>query len=52
MREAHIKRKTAETEINLAINLDRREPINIDTGIGFLDHMLHLFAFHASVYSF
>ncbi len=45
-REYEIKRKTAETDIALKINLDGRGESKIDTGVGFLDHMLTLFARH------
>ncbi|MBR5241987.1 MAG: imidazoleglycerol-phosphate dehydratase HisB [Clostridia bacterium] len=45
MRFAKIDRKTAETDINLALNLDGGE-CKIDTGCGFLNHMLTLFAKH------
>ncbi|MGM9667930.1 MAG: imidazoleglycerol-phosphate dehydratase HisB [Eubacteriales bacterium] len=46
MRKAEIKRKTNETDIYAEINLDGRGVGKIDTGIGFLDHMLTLFARH------
>ena len=46
MRKAEIKRKTNETDIYAGINLDGRGVGKIDTGIGFLDHMLALFARH------
>ena len=46
MRNAEIARKTAETDIRLALNLDGRGEGSIDTGCGFLDHMLTLFARH------
>ena len=46
MRFAKIDRKTAETDISLALNLDGGE-CKIDTGCGFLNHMLTLFAKHA-----
>ena len=46
MRVAEIKRKTAETDINLKLNLDGMGESNINTGCGFLDHMLTLFAKH------
>lgn len=48
MRKYSIERKTYETEIELEINLDGKGLAEIDTGIGFLDHMLTLFAFHGS----
>lgn len=46
MRTAEIKRKTAETDISLTLNLDGRGDSEIDTGCGFLNHMLTLFARH------
>lgn len=46
MRKAEIKRKTNETDIYAEINLDGRGEGKIHTGIGFLDHMLTLFARH------
>jgi len=46
MREAEIIRKTAETEITLRLNLDGSGKSDIATGVGFLDHMLTLFAKH------
>lgn len=46
MRKAEIKRKTNETEIVAAIDLDGRGEGTIDTGVGFLDHMLTLFSRH------
>lgn len=46
MRISEIKRKTAETDIVLSLNLDGTGVSNIDTGCGFLDHMLTLFASH------
>lgn len=45
-RGAHIERRTAETEIILDLNLDGRGEYEVSTGIGFLDHMLSLFARH------
>lgn len=45
-RFAEIKRKTAETDINLSLCLDGSGAQEIDTGVGFLDHMLVLFARH------
>ena len=46
MRTSQISRKTAETDISLALNLDGEGTSQIDTGCGFLDHMLTLFARH------
>ena len=46
MRTAEISRKTAETDIMLTLNLDGRGESRIKTGVGFLDHMLTLFAAH------
>ena len=46
MRLAEIKRETAETEIYLEINIDGKGECRINTGCGFLDHMLTLFSRH------
>ncbi len=46
MREASIKRQTAETKIELKLNLDGSGESCVQTGVGFLDHMLTLFARH------
>lgn len=46
MRTFDISRKTAETDIFLSLNLDGTGKSSIDTGCGFLDHMLTLFAAH------
>ena len=46
MRKGEITRNTAETEIKLSLNLDGTGKSNINTGVGFLDHMLELFARH------
>ncbi|MCR4594238.1 MAG: imidazoleglycerol-phosphate dehydratase HisB [Clostridiales bacterium] len=46
MRIAEIKRKTAETDIYIKLNLDGNGKSEIDSGAGFLDHMLTLFASH------
>ena len=46
MRTSELKRTTAETDISLALNLDGTGRSEIETGCGFLDHMLTLFAKH------
>ena len=45
-RTASVQRKTAETDINLSLNLDGTGKSEIQTGVGFLDHMLTLLAKH------
>ena len=47
MRSAEIRRATAETNIELRLNLDGTGAGRIATGVGFMDHMLTLFAKHA-----
>ncbi|MDY0395742.1 imidazoleglycerol-phosphate dehydratase HisB [Virgibacillus halophilus] len=47
MRSEQISRKTAETKIDLQLSIDGTGKTEIDTGIGFLDHMLLLMAKHA-----
>lgn len=49
MRKASIERNTKETKISLEVDLDGTGQANIDTGIGFLDHMLTLLAFHSNI---
>ena len=46
MRVSEISRNTAETKIQLKLNLDGTGKADIDTGVGFLNHMLTLFAAH------
>lgn len=46
MRTANIKRDTRETQIQLTLNLDGTGRSGVSTGVGFLDHMLELFARH------
>ena len=46
MRTAQITRRTAETDIMLTLNLDGTGKSTVKTGVGFLDHMLTLFAAH------
>lgn len=48
MRKSEIARKTGETEITLQLNLDGTGQYQIQTGVGFLDHMLTGFARHGS----
>ncbi|KQP07772.1 imidazoleglycerol-phosphate dehydratase [Methylobacterium sp. Leaf99] len=47
MRAASIDRRTAETDVHVAVNLDGTGRATIATGVGFLDHMLELMARHA-----
>lgn len=47
MRSTTVERNTAETQIYLALNLDGAGQSDIVTGVGFLDHMLTLFAKHS-----
>jgi imidazoleglycerol-phosphate dehydratase len=46
-RTAQLHRKTAETDIRLALNLDGAGQADVATGVGFLDHMLTLLARHS-----
>lgn len=46
-RTAEILRTTRETDIRLELDLDAPRPSQLSTGVGFLDHMLELFAKHA-----
>lgn len=49
MRTAKKRRTTKESDIFVQINLDGNNTTEISTGIGFFDHMLELFAFHAGI---
>jgi len=49
MRKAQIKRDTKETKISGAINLDGTGKYNIDTGIGFLNHMVEQLSHHSLI---
>ncbi|MFU0770354.1 MAG: hypothetical protein ACFWUH_02150 [Limosilactobacillus fermentum] len=44
MRTATIKRQTKETQIEVSLNLGQQSGIQIDTGVGYFDHMLNLLA--------
>lgn len=45
-RTGHCERKTKETQITATLHVDQPEPITIDTGLPFFDHMLTAFACH------
>jgi imidazoleglycerol-phosphate dehydratase len=47
MRSANVSRRTAETDVSVRLVLDGTGKADIATGVGFLDHMLELFARHA-----
>lgn len=49
MRTATVERKTRETEIHVALDLDGTGVYDIATGIGFLDHMLESFSRHSAI---
>lgn len=49
MRQSTITRNTKETQITLSLNLDGDGKSEISTGLGFLDHMLTLFAAHSLI---
>ena len=49
MREAKLTRKTAETDIELYLNLDSKKRGSIKSGQAFFDHMLNLFQNHAGI---
>ena len=49
MREAKVARKTTETDIEVTLNLDGTGKYDIQTGIGFLDHMLESLARHSLI---
>jgi imidazoleglycerol-phosphate dehydratase len=49
MRTATVERKTRETEVFVSVDLDGTGEYDVDTGIGFLDHMLESFSKHALI---
>ena len=49
MRKATIKRDTKETQIAITVELDEKGRADIDTGIGFFDHMLTALSVHSGI---
>ena len=49
MRTATVERKTRETEVFVSVDLDGTGEYDVDTGIGFLDHMLESFSKHSLI---
>ncbi|MCX8150866.1 MAG: imidazoleglycerol-phosphate dehydratase HisB [Candidatus Bathyarchaeota archaeon] len=49
MRTAEVYRKTRETEVTVKVNLDGEGKIEVDTGIGFFDHLLTSFSTHSLI---
>ncbi len=49
MRSCELERNTYETKIKLSLNLDGEGKNSVNTGVGFLDHMLELFSVHSNM---
>jgi imidazoleglycerol-phosphate dehydratase len=49
VRKGKVSRKTKETSINVELNIDGKGKYQIDTGIGFLDHMLEQLSKHSLI---
>jgi len=49
MRKSILERDTKETQVKAALNLDQKGDCKLNTGVGFFDHMLELFAFRAKI---
>ena len=49
MRSAKIERNTAETQVRVLVNVDGTGKAEIDSGVGFFNHMLQLFAVHSGM---
>ena len=49
MRKAEVKRETRETQIEVKINLDGKGIYNVDTPVGFLNHMIETFSKHSLI---
>lgn len=49
MRTSHVERQTAETQIEVSLNLDGTGAVEVDTGIGFFDHMLSALGRHSLI---
>src|SRR5919112_6043948 len=48
-RKGSAERKTAETYVTVDIEIDGQGRTEVETGVGFLDHLLHLFAHHSGM---